>query len=329
MPDSDSVSVSLQPPCPARLANLCGAMDGNIAHLAGAFDVRIWRRGSDFRLRGAAAKPAAAALQKLYARADRDLSAADVQMCAADSDIPPAAATAPARGGFAAQTESQRQFLQKIREHALTFCTGPAGAGKTHVSLAAALELLEEGAHDRIVLTRPAMEAGGEKIGFLPGDMEQKVDPYLRPLRDILHALLGKRQAEKRLADGRVEVIPLSFMRGLTIDNAAMIVDEAQNTTPGQMKMILTRLGGNGRIVINGDDSQSDLPRGAMSGLDDALARLSDVEGVACHCFSEDDIVRHPLVARIVRAYQRPPNRGGDSDSNSNSNVKSETDADS
>ncbi len=309
----DSVSILLSPPCNARLANLCGAMDGNIAHIAGAFEVSIRRRGGRFNLRGKAAQEAADALQKLYARAERGIDLADVQLCMAAPETAPARfpKTPHAGGGFAPQNASQEILMQKILQHSITFCAGPAGTGKTHTALAAALHFFCGGqSGGRLVLTRPAVEAGGERIGFLPGDMEQKVNPYLRPLHDILYRLLGRREAERRMGEGRIEVLPLSFMRGLTIDGAVVVLDEAQNTTPAQLKMALTRLGAGGRMIITGDESQSDLPSGIVSGLSDAVRRLAKIPGIAFHRFDEGDIVRHPLVRDILRAYRANPKNG-------------------
>lgn len=308
---SGAVEFSLSPECNARLANLCGTMDGNIAHVARVFDVDIRRRGVRFSLRGAAAGQAAETLRRLYARAEGGLDLTDVRMeiGAAESESAPAEAVAkPVRRGelFAPRTPAQSELTDKIMKNSVVFCAGPAGTGKTHVALAAALQLLRDGVHERLVLARPAVEAGGERIGFLPGDMEQKVNPYLRPLHDILHRLLGRREAARRAADGRIEMIPLSFMRGLTIDDAVLVLDEAQNTLPSQIKMTLTRLGVNGRMIVTGDESQSDLPSGGGSGLSDAMRRLRDIPGVATHRFSDADIVRHPLVKHILRAYQEP-----------------------
>ena len=214
-----------------------------------------------------------------------------------------------ARDVFSPRNAAQSALMQKIADNSIIFCAGPAGTGKTHIALAAALQLIRDGMHNRLVLTRPAVEAGGERIGFLPGDMEQKVNPYLRPLHEILYHLLGRREAERRLADGQIEMIPLAFMRGLTIDHATIVLDEAQNMTPAQMKMTLTRLGGNGRIIITGDESQSDLSLLGDSGLTDAMRRLNGIAGIAMHRFSEDDIVRHALVKNILRAYRQPLSR--------------------
>ena len=300
---SDSLNMSLLPACNKRLANLCGALDANITHVARAFDVNIRRRGGRFYLRGKAVQHAAEALQTLYARAEQPIELVDVQMCIGKRESP------TARDVFSPRNAAQSALMQKIADNSIIFCAGPAGTGKTHIALAAALQLIRDGMHNRLVLTRPAVEAGGERIGFLPGDMEQKVNPYLRPLHEILYHLLGRREAERRLADGQIEMIPLAFMRGLTIDHATIVLDEAQNMTPAQMKMTLTRLGGNGRIIITGDESQSDLSLLGDSGLTDAMRRLNGIAGIAMHRFCEDDIVRHALVKNILRAYRQPLSR--------------------
>ena len=303
-----AVDLVLSPQSGARLANLCGAMDGNILHIARAFGVDIRRRGGRFSVRGDSAKQAADILQRLYNRAEDGIDLTDVRMEIGDSGGALRAQTAK-RDLFSPRTESQRILTEKIMQNSVVFCAGPAGTGKTHVALAAALQLLRDGAHERLVLARPAVEAGGERIGFLPGDMEQKVNPYLRPLQDILRKLLGKREAERRTADGKIEMIPLSFMRGLTIDNAVIVLDEAQNTLPSQIKMTLTRLGENGRMIATGDESQSDLPAGGEeSGLSDAMRRLIGISGIAMHRFAESDVVRHPLVKSILRAYRDSDN---------------------
>ena len=367
------VELNLAPPDNARLANLCGAMDDNIARLSRALSVDIRRRGAKFRLSGPAPAPRAAAetLRALYARADRMIIPRDVQICVAetmngetkegavegmevegvegadgvkggervgrvggaevsgndgkgdaenesafalgpDSDFAAAVngrARAPrAPKEFAPRNPGQREYLEKIRAHDLTICAGPAGVGKTYLAVAAALESVRRGETARLVLTRPAVEAGGEKLGFLPGDMEQKVNPYLRPLHEALRRLLGRAEAERRMAKsgrGAVEIIPLAFMRGLTLESAFVILDEAQNAAPAQIKMLLTRLGPDSKIVVAGDDTQIDLPNGE-SGLADAVRRLRGVPGVATHRFSPADIVRHPLTRAVLSAYESP-----------------------
>jgi len=203
-----------------------------------------------------------------------------------------------------ARTAGQDAYIRALKRNALVFGTGPAGTGKTWLAVAHAVSLFERKEVDRIVLSRPAVEAG-ERLGFLPGDMREKVDPYLRPIYDALFDLMDARIVERALQTGEIEIAPLAFMRGRTLSNAAIILDEAQNTTAMQMKMFLTRLGENARMIVTGDPSQVDLPAGQRSGLDDALALLTDIEGVGHVRFTAEDVVRHELVARIVEAYDR------------------------
>lgn len=309
-----------------KLTNLCGAMDGNIARIARACSVNIDRRGGRFRVFGDKADVAADAIRFLYARAERDIAEFDVQMCLAErigggedvgaaddaSAINATSAEGIDGGGkhsrsslFLPRNENQRILLDKIRNNAITIATGPAGTGKTHLALVGALMALRSGAVNRITLTRPAVEAAGEKLGFLPGDMESKVHPYLRPLHDILRMLLGRREAERRLQQNEIEVIPLAFMRGLTLARTITILDEAQNATVGQVKMLLTRLGRGGKMILTGDIRQSDLPPNVAQGLSDAAARFGDIRGIALHTFNDGDIVRHPLVREILAAYNK------------------------
>jgi phosphate starvation-inducible PhoH-like protein len=203
-----------------------------------------------------------------------------------------------------ARTPAQNAYLRALKRHALVFSTGPAGTGKTWLAVAYAVQLFERKEVDRIVLSRPAVEAG-ERLGFLPGDMREKVDPYLRPIYDALYDMMDTRIVERALQTGEIEIAPLAFMRGRTLSNAAVILDEAQNTTAMQMKMLLTRLGENSRMVVNGDPSQVDLPPGQTSGLADAVRLLDGVEGIAHVAFTSADVVRHELVARIVEAYDK------------------------
>ena len=210
---------------------------------------------------------------------------------------------------MAPRTGGQRGYVAAMDNHEVVFAIGPAGTGKTYLAVAVAVTMLSSGVVDRIILSRPAVEAG-ERLGFLPGDMRDKIDPYLRPLYDALYDLLPPDQVVKRLNTGEIEIAPLAFMRGRTLANAFVILDEAQNTTQVQMKMFLTRLGENSRMVVTGDLSQIDLPSGSISGLSHAARTVGEIDGVAVVRFTDEDVVRHSLVTRIVRAYDR--NERGD-----------------
>lgn len=201
------------------------------------------------------------------------------------------------------RSATQAQYIQEMMKNELVFGLGPAGTGKTYLAVALAVSMMLEGTIDKIILSRPAVEAG-ENLGFLPGDLKEKVDPYLRPLYDALYEMLPAEQVDKKLALGEIEIAPLAFMRGRTLSNSFIILDEAQNTTPMQMKMFLTRLGENSRMVVNGDLSQVDLPRGVVSGLRDALDTLHHVDNISSVTFTSNDVVRHGLVAKIVQAYE-------------------------
>ena len=201
------------------------------------------------------------------------------------------------------RSATQAQYIQEMMKNELVFGLGPAGTGKTYLAVALAVSMMLEGKIDKIILSRPAVEAG-ENLGFLPGDLKENVDPYLRPLYDALYEMLPAEQVDKKIAIGEIEIAPLAFMRGRTLTNAFVILDEAQNTTPMQMKMFLTRLGENSRMVVNGDLSQVDLPRGVISGLRDALETLKDTQGISSVRFNSTDVVRHGLVAKIVKAYE-------------------------
>ena len=297
-----------------RLANLCGALDQNLRQIEEAFDVRIARRGETFSVEGAASasRRAVAALKHFYSRAEHALSLDDVQLDLVEMKAPPRAGPQPAddeapvlhtrRTDLQGRTPRQREYLRNILSHDITFGIGPAGTGKTYLAVACAVDALERDAIKRIVLTRPAVEAG-ERLGFLPGDLNQKVDPYLRPLYDALYDLMGYDQVHKAFERQQLEIAPLGFMRGRTLNNAFVILDEAQNTTPEQMKMFLTRIGFGAKAVITGDVSQIDLPKTQLSGLVDAERVLRRVSGIAITHLTSADIVRHPLVARVVDAY--------------------------
>jgi len=292
-----------------RLANLCGPLDENLRQIETALDVSIARRGEKFTLRGAQAARAAEVLQKFYGEAKRSLTVDDIQLGLievrarsgnAKSDTPLLTRRADLHG----RTPRQRQYIQNILEYDITFAIGPAGTGKTYLAVACAVDALERDTVKRIVLVRPAVEAG-ERLGFLPGDLAQKVDPYLRPLYDALYDLLGFDRAGKLFERGAIELAPLAYMRGRTLNHSFVILDEAQNTTPEQMKMFLTRIGFGSKAVVTGDITQIDLARGQKSGMVAVQKILADVRGIAFNSFKSDDVVRHPLVQRIVDAYER------------------------
>ena len=298
---------SFEPPDNQRLAHLCGSLDENLRSIEVALDVSISRRNEYFRVEGhkAKAERAMALLQTLYERARRSISAEQLQLVLADTTAVGAAhelTLRTRRPELAGRTPNQLTYLRNILAHDITFGIGPAGTGKTFLAVACAVDALERSTVQRVILTRPAVEAG-ERLGFLPGDLAQKVDPYLRPLYDALYDLMGLDKVTKAFEKGTLEIAPLAFMRGRTLNHAFVILDEAQNTTPEQMKMFLTRLGFGSRAVVTGDVSQVDLPRGTESGLIDAERILKRVRGIATTRFTSADVVRHPLVARIVEAY--------------------------
>ena len=291
-----------------RLANLCGTLDENLRQIEAALDVTIARRGERFTVRGAQATQAADVLQKFYDDAKHGLTLDDIQLGLievrsrgrAKEDTPLLTRRADLRG----RTPRQRQYIQNILEHDITFAIGPAGTGKTYLAVACAVDALERDTVKRIVLVRPAVEAG-ERLGFLPGDLAQKVDPYLRPLYDALYDLLGFDKAGKLFERGAIELAPLAYMRGRTLNHSFVILDEAQNTTPEQMKMFLTRIGFGSKAVVTGDITQIDLARGQKSGMVAVQKILAQVRGIAFTAFKSEDVVRHPLVQRIVDAYER------------------------
>jgi phosphate starvation-inducible PhoH-like protein len=293
-----------------RLAHLCGPMDEHLRTVETGLRVAIAHRHEQFKIDGPkkAAERALTLLQALYELADRPIQAETVQLMLAGDGEQPAedADGAPLlrtrRNDLKARTPGQSVYLDNIAHHDITFGIGPAGTGKTFLAVACAVDALERQAVQRIVLTRPAVEAG-ERLGFLPGDLTQKVDPYLRPLYDALYDLMGFDRVTKAFERNQLEIAPLAFMRGRTLNHAFVILDEAQNTTPEQMKMFLTRIGFGARAVVTGDVSQIDLPKGATSGLIDAERVLKRVKGLAFTRFTSADVVRHPLVARIVDAY--------------------------
>ena len=300
-----------------RLTNLCGPSDAHLRTIEAALQVKIAHRHEQFKVDGPKAKATQAMelLQALYEMADRPIKEEQLQlMLASDSDMLEEGAQENAiqlstrRADLRARTPTQTTYLENIASHDITFGIGPAGTGKTYLAVACAVDALERSNVQRIVLTRPAVEAG-ERLGFLPGDLTQKVDPYLRPLYDALYDLMGFDKVQKAFERNQLEIAPLAFMRGRTLNNAFVILDEAQNTTPEQMKMFLTRIGFGAKAVVTGDVSQIDLPKGSLSGLIDAERVLKRVKGIAVSRFTTADVVRHPLVARIVDAYDAASTR--------------------
>ncbi|WP_309677951.1 PhoH family protein [Polaromonas sp.] len=299
------------PPNNTRMAHLCGPMDSHIRTVEAALQVTIAHRFEQFKIDGTKVRATQAleVLQALYEMAQRPIAEETVQlMLAGDTALSLSpdgvAALSTRRADLRARTVNQGQYLENIATHDITFGIGPAGTGKTYLAVACAVDALERSAVQRIVLTRPAVEAG-ERLGFLPGDLSQKVDPYLRPLYDALYELMGFERVQKAFERQQIEIAPLAFMRGRTLNHAFVILDEAQNTTPEQMKMFLTRIGFGAKAVITGDVTQVDLPRTQLSGLIDAERVLRDTKGIAMTHLTSADVVRHPLVARIVDAYDK------------------------
>lgn len=297
------------PPNNTRLGHLCGPLDAHLRRIEEALSVKIAHRHEQFKIDGPKvnAQRAMDVLQALYEIAQRPIDAAVVQLTlAGDSSMGEAedgaVTLATRRADLRARTPNQSVYLDNIANHDITLGIGPAGTGKTYLAVACAVDALERSAVQRIVLTRPAVEAG-ERLGFLPGDLTQKVDPYLRPLYDALYDLMGFDRVQKAFERNTLEIAPLAFMRGRTLNNAFVILDEAQNTTPEQMKMFLTRIGFGAKAVVTGDVSQIDLPKAQLSGLIDAERVLKRVNGIAITHFNSGDVVRHPLVARIIDAY--------------------------
>ena len=305
--------ISFTPVDNHRLANLCGALDENLRQIETALDVGITRRGEHFALTGTVERTRVAAkvLRDFYEKAADPLSLDTIQLAlieAGHKGAAHAAVPSPAlitlKKDLHGRTPRQNEYLLNIQKHDITFSIGPAGTGKTYLAVACAVDALERDAVQRIILVRPAVEAG-ERLGFLPGDMAQKVDPYLRPLYDALYDLMGYDKVAKMFERQAIEIAPLAFMRGRTLNHAFIILDEAQNTTREQMKMFLTRIGFGSKAVITGDVTQVDLPKGQISGLVEAQAVLKKIRGIAFTFFDSTDVVRHPLVQRIVNAYDK------------------------
>lgn len=316
----ESCDITLEPANNQRLANLCGQFDEHLRQVEGRLGVEIANRGNVFRVIGGKGSVQAASevLKDLYSQAaDGSLTPAQVHLSLNKAHVedlarPEAEAPRTAEAGISIRTPrgtikghspSQQRYLKSIQTHDINFAIGPAGTGKTYLAVACAVEALEREQVRRMLLVRPAVEAG-ERLGFLPGDLAQKIDPYLRPLYDALYEMLGFERVAKLIERNVIEVAPLAYMRGRTLNEAFIILDEAQNTTVEQMKMFLTRIGFGSTVVITGDVTQIDLPRERKSGLRHAVEVLKGVEGISFTFFRAEDVVRHPLVQRIVTAYE-------------------------
>lgn len=312
-----TTEITLTPADNDRLANLCGQLNIHLRHIEARLQVNIANRANLFKITGseASVKAASVLLQKLFDNTETEqLSSEQVHLAMQDAsidemlnsesvDAPQPITIKTKFGTIKGRGFNQQDYLRKITTHDINFGVGPAGTGKTYLAVACAIEALLHEKVRRIILVRPAVEAG-EKLGFLPGDMAQKVDPYLRPLYDALHDMLGYERVEKMIEKGMIEVAPLAFMRGRTLNEAFIILDEAQNTTLEQIKMFLTRVGFGSTAVVTGDVTQIDLPSSKMSGLRHAIEVLKEVEGISFTFFGTRDVIRHPLVQRIVSAYE-------------------------
>ena len=306
-----------------RLANLCGVLDENLKQIESSLNVSITRRSEHFSIRGKIIQTRLASwvLKNFYSQAKTSLSIEQIQLglieamnlhppskqSTSDTVIgegSPVSGLITRRSDLRGRTPRQVGYLKQIQDHDITFAIGPAGTGKTYLAIASAVDALERDIVERIILVRPAVEAG-ERLGFLPGDMAQKVDPYLRPLYDALYDLMGLAKTAKLFERGTIEAAPLAFMRGRTLNKSFIILDEAQNTTPEQIKMFLTRIGFGSKVVVTGDVTQIDLAKNQKSGLVEAKRILEKVHGVAFTNFEAGDVVRHPLVQRIVNAYEK------------------------
>jgi len=307
---------------PQLLGRLFGEFDQNLIAIESRLGVYISARGNKLVIEGYADAIGRArdVLTGLYNRIAQgqeiDAGAVDAVIAMSNEPVldgiirqdvsqPPAVMIRTRKKTIVPRSATQIRYMEALARDEIVFALGPAGTGKTYVAVAQAVQMLMQGQVDRLILSRPAVEAG-ERLGFLPGDMKEKVDPYLRPLYDALYDMLPAEQVERRIASGEIEIAPIAFMRGRTLSDAFIILDEAQNTTPAQMKMFLTRFGQNSRMVVCGDPRQVDLPDIGKSGLADAVAKLDDIRGIAMIRFGSGDVVRHPLVGKIVEAYEGP-----------------------
>ncbi len=321
----DMVETVLEFPDNRLLIDLCGEFDRNLAQIEHQMGVHILRRGNRLAVIGdkGAREQAAAVLRSLYARLEtgRGVQAGDIDgamrmgrpVLSPEGEqielFTPGMELRTRKKPIEPRTEAQKAYVENLFQNELGFGIGPAGTGKTYLAVAVGVTMFISGAVEKIILSRPAVEAG-ERLGFLPGDMKEKVDPYMQPLYDALNDFLPAKQVQKLLEEKRIEIAPLAFMRGRTLSNAFVVLDEAQNATTMQMKMFLTRLGQGSRMVITGDRTQVDLPRGVPSGLQDAERILKGVKGVTFNYFTSKDVVRHPLVARVIEAYEADEARG-------------------
>jgi len=313
---AESLDLSLEPVDNTRLANLCGQFDEHLRQVERRLGVEINNRGANFRIIGDAesVRATAGVLKELYRisaseplspnRVHLYLQESGVEALLEESEEVEEVVIRTKRGVVKGRGPNQKKYLHNILTHDINFGVGPAGTGKTYLAVACAVEALERDEVRKVVLTRPAVEAG-ERLGFLPGDLAQKVDPYLRPLYDALYEMMGFERVAKLMERNVIEVAPLAYMRGRTLNEAFIILDEAQNTTPEQMKMFLTRIGFGSTAVVTGDVTQIDLPRGTKSGLRHVIEVLKDVDGISFTFFLAKDVVRHPLVQRIVGAYDK------------------------
>jgi phosphate starvation-inducible PhoH-like protein len=323
---NDRLALELEPADTLRLANLCGQFDEHLKQIESRLGVDIFCRGNLFTLQGPdrASRAARRLLQRLYRLSATEVltpevinlhlqesGIAELGDAEGQPDIDDEVSVKTKRGIIRGRGPNQRNYLKNIMHHAINFGVGPAGTGKTYLAVACAVAALQDDQVQRIVLVRPAVEAG-ERLGFLPGDMAQKVDPYLRPLYDALYEMQGFERVAALIERNVIEVAPLAFMRGRTLNDAFVILDEAQNTTREQMKMFLTRIGFGSTAVVTGDITQIDLPSKSMSGLKHALRILDGVKGVSFSYFSARDVVRHPMVQHIVEAYDRESGRSND-----------------
>tara|TARA_A100001011_G_scaffold294851_1_gene307058 strand:- start:1678 stop:2637 length:960 start_codon:yes stop_codon:yes gene_type:complete len=308
--DSTLTKIELTPSDANVMIRFVGELNENLKYVEKTFNVKIFQNGNNIKIQGSQkdVNNSADALQKLYEAAGQgiEITKETLHLYIQDTynqEKSFETIIKTPKKSILPRGKNQRLYLESMHKHEVNFGIGPAGTGKTYLAVAAAIDALLKEKVDRIILIRPAVEAG-EKLGFLPGDLSQKVDPYLRPLYDGLYEMLGIERTEKLLANGNVEIAPLAYMRGRTLNNSFIIVDESQNTTKEQMKMVLTRLGFNSYLVINGDLTQIDLPKNITSGLSNAIKVLKDTDGIGFTNFSSRDVVRHPLVRKIIDAYE-------------------------